>query len=114
MSSVVFCALLNHQGHTMKFPGIAGLCSVLILSGCGEGSSSDQDSSSNSSQTVLSSSVSIENSYEDIADAAVWEHPTDVTRNRLIVALEGDGLAVFNSEGKQVWHNEGFNLLSIP
>lgn len=95
----------------MKFPGIAGLCSVLILSGCGGGSSSDQDSGSNSSQTVLSSSVSIANSYEDIADAAVWEHPTDVTRNRLIVALEGDGLAVFNAEGKQVWHNGGFEAI---
>ncbi|WCN10892.1 phytase [Marinomonas mediterranea] len=51
-----------------------------------------------------------ETTYEDIADAATWVSK-DTTKSLLIATLEGDGIAVFNEQGKEIQHIEGIEAL---
>lgn len=51
-------------------------------------------------------------SYEDIADSAHWQS-SDSKNTLLIAALEEDGLAVFNADGKQIQHIEANEVLGV-
>ncbi|OZG72423.1 3-phytase [Hahella sp. CCB-MM4] len=102
------------QQLSMKFIGIPILLSGLILSGCNNSDSQHNpagDDNHSGSNRAITSQLSTSQSYEDIADAAVWEHPTDATKNLLIGTLEGDGLAVFDSQGEQLWRDDSREIL---
>lgn len=48
---------------------------------------------------VISTQLKTDTSYEDIADGAIWTSPTAPEDDLLIATLEGDGMAVFDSQG---------------
>ncbi|WP_020408312.1 phytase [Hahella ganghwensis] len=111
---ISFPRLHSLPGITLPVPAFpaltfhALLALGLTLSGC-DNSNSPNDTRSgvdSDSNQILSTRLSTANSYEDLADAAIWEHPTDSSRNLLIGTLEGDGLAVFDHQGIRLWQDE--------
>ena len=76
---------------------------VILLGGCSGGDNTPPIiDTSESAPSVLSTSLKTNQSYKDIADAAVWVDDQDSTNNLLIVSLEEDGLVAFDAAGKQV------------
>ena len=61
---------------------------------------------------VTASTTVTNKSYEDIADSAHWQSNTS-NKSLLIAALEEDGLAVFNEQGKQVQHIESNEMVGV-
>ncbi|RXJ74798.1 3-phytase [Veronia nyctiphanis] len=56
---------------------------------------------------VVKSSVATSTSYDDIADAAFWRNPENQQQSLLAATLEGDGLAIYDHNGQEVFHAEG-------
>lgn len=85
------------------------LAASTVLSACLP-AVNDQVTDMASPNQKLISSIKTTDSYEDIADAAVYS--TD-NGEFLIASLEGDGLAIFNSKGEQVFHDEHIETLGV-
>ncbi|GAA3930996.1 phytase [Litoribacillus peritrichatus] len=96
----------------MKMFGLTLLASSILLAGC-----SDNDSSSSSRKDTpataasLQSALTTSTSYDDIADAALWVSPENNHNNLLIVTLEEDGLAVYNQQGDEIFHDDSREVL---
>ncbi|WP_421847433.1 phytase [Marinomonas sp.] len=50
-------------------------------------------------------------SFDDIADAAVWTSPNRAQDDLLITTLEGDGLVVFDDQGKVIMRDDSKEVL---
>jgi 3-phytase len=87
--------------------GLSLLTCSILLAGCN--SSNEQYSSDEG--TLLSSKLATLESYGDIADATMWVSPDNNENNLLIVTLEEDGFAIFNQQGKQVFHDDSREVL---
>lgn len=83
---------------------------IILLSGC-TGDSALPVTTASSDPVELSTSLKTNQSYGDIADAAVWVSSESNDKNLLIVTLEEDGLAAFDAEGRQLWKNDQTNAL---
>ncbi|GGB02287.1 phytase [Agarivorans gilvus] len=85
----------------MRKLALSSLVLAAGLSGCGS-----DDNGQTNPEVLLTSELKTSHSYEDIADAAVWQSASDASLDLLLVSLEGDGLALFDSQGQQVLHAE--------
>lgn len=92
----------------MRYLGLTTL-TLLSLSGCG---SDSEISPSNPTPAIpLTTELKSSHSYEDIGDSAYW-HSADGERDLLVVTLEGEGLALFSSDGVQQLVVEGIETTS--
>lgn len=91
----------------MKKFGLSLLTCSILLAGCND----SNEPSSPDEETHLTSKLSTLESYGDIADATVWVSPNNNDDNLLIVTLEEDGFAIFNQQGKQVYHDASREVL---
>ncbi|MCG8612949.1 MAG: phytase [Pseudomonadales bacterium] len=91
--------------------GLPLLVLAALLSGC---NSDDNDSPTPDNQntgTVVKSDLITATHYSDIADATVWQDPENQNKHRLIVTLEGDGLAIFDENGSEVFNDDSSEFL---
>ncbi|MGY5451979.1 phytase [Agarivorans sp. MS3-6] len=92
----------------MRTLALSSIILSLGLSGCGS-----DDSTQTNTDILLTSELTTSHSYEDIADAAVWQSASDTTQDVLLVSLEGDGLALFDNQGQQVLHADLGEVTSV-
>jgi len=93
----------------MRYLGLTTLTLLTTLSGCG---SDNENSSTDPTPAIpLTTELRSSHSYEDIGDSAYW-HSADGERDLLVVTLEGDGLALFSSDGVQQLVVEGIETTS--
>lgn len=93
----------------MRYLGLTTLTLLTTLSGCG---SENENSSTDPTLAIpLTTELRSSHSYEDIGDSAYW-HSADGERDLLVVTLEGDGLALFSSDGVQQLVVEGIETTS--
>ncbi len=97
----------------MNKTSITLIAVTALLSGCSDNdnSSSSTPSDDNAQVASLETQTVTNQSYEDIADAAVWHDPTDASKHFLIATLEEDGLAVFDQDGTQLFHDDSREVL---
>ncbi|NLS12675.1 phytase [Vibrio sp. SM6] len=86
----------------MRFLAVAFAVSATFLFGCN--SSSSEAPSETSNQAELKLTQSTETSFADIGDAVVWRHSSTSDNDILITTLEADGVALYQSDGKQLAH----------
>ncbi len=84
---------------------IISLITVLPMVGC---QSLPGQTNKNGTATTA---ITTQTSYEDIADAVVWQHPENES-HYLIATLEGDGVAIYNQNGKEVAQTEAIEPLA--
>ena len=59
---------------------------------------------------LLTTSVTVNTSYDDIGDSAYWINSDNRENSLLFVTLEGDGLAVYNPSGTEIEKLEGLEI----
>ncbi len=80
-----------------------GLC--LALAGCGGGDGDSDGPAPPDGSSGLTTELTTSTSFDDIGDAAVWMNPGTSGGDLLAVALEGDGLALFDHHGQLLQHD---------
>ncbi|WP_435099432.1 phytase [Arhodomonas sp. AD133] len=81
------------------------VCLCLALAGCGGDDSGSDSPEPPDGGERLATELVTSASFEDIGDAAVWMNPTTPGEDLLAVALEGDGLALFDHNGQLLQHD---------